>query len=65
MNGIVDFIREKKVNWAYLTPAYIRTIRPADVPGLELLLLCGEALSQDIFELWFGKLRLINGWGPA
>jgi amino acid adenylation domain-containing protein len=65
MNGLREFIRDMKVNWAFMTPAFARTLTPDDVPGLELLLLAGEAVGQDIFDTWFGRVRLINGWGPA
>ena len=65
MNNIQAFIREKNVTWTYLTPAFARTLRPAEVPSLELLLLGGEAVTQDLFDRWFGKVRFVNGWGPA
>lgn len=65
MNGLTDYIRDTNINWAFLTPSFIRTISPADVPTLDLLVLAGEAVSRDILDLWFGKVRLFNGWGPA
>ena len=65
LNSLTSFIRYMKINWAFLTPAFVRTLRPEDVPTLELLLLAGEAVGRDILETWFGKVRLINGWGPA
>ncbi|EAW20684.1 putative nonribosomal peptide synthase [Aspergillus fischeri NRRL 181] len=65
MNSITDFIRDMNINWAFLTPAFVRTLQPSKVPSLDLLLLAGEAVGRDIFNTWFGKLRLINGWGPA
>nr|POF20700.1 nonribosomal peptide synthetase 13 [Quercus suber] len=65
MNGLKEFMVEKAINWAFLTPAFARTMSPDDVPGLELLLLAGEAVGQDVFDRWFGRVRLINGWGPA
>ncbi|KAL7934147.1 hypothetical protein V8C35DRAFT_327127 [Trichoderma chlorosporum] len=65
MNNLVDFINAMKVTWAYLTPSFTRTLTPEDIPGLELLLFAGEPVGRDVFEGWFGKVRLINGWGPA
>ena len=65
MNGLKEFMRDIKVNWAFMTPSFARTLRPEDVPSLELLLLAGEAVPRDVFDTWFGKVRLINGWGPA
>nr|POF13537.1 nonribosomal peptide synthetase easa [Quercus suber] len=65
MNGLKEFILDMQINWAFLTPAFARTLRPEDVPSLELLLLAGEAVGRDVFDRWFGRVRLINGWGPA
>jgi amino acid adenylation domain-containing protein len=65
LNGLVDFINTKRINWAFLTPAFVRILKPAQVPDLKNLLLAGEAVGQDIVEEWLGKVRLINGWGPA
>lgn len=65
MNDLASFILEKNVNWAYMTPTLAQTIRPEDVPGLELLSLGGEPVSRDLLETWFGHVRLINAWGPT
>ena len=65
MNGLKEFMRNTNVNWAFMTPSFARTLRPEDVPNLELLLLAGEAVPRDVFDTWIGKVRFINGWGPA
>jgi amino acid adenylation domain-containing protein len=65
MNGLTEYIAETRVNWAFLTPSFVRTLQPEDIPSVELLLLAGEAVGQDILDAWFGKVRLVNGWGPA
>lgn len=65
MNGLKEFIRDKNVTWAFLTPTFAATLRPEDVPSLEFLLFIGEAVSRDLLDTWFGKLRLVNAWGPA
>lgn len=65
MNDLPSFIRSSEVTWAYLTPSFARTLDPALVPGLQLLLFAGEAVGKDVFDKWFGKVRLVNGWGPA
>ncbi|KAK1624735.1 hypothetical protein BDP81DRAFT_329757, partial [Colletotrichum phormii] len=63
---LTEFIRETDVTWALLTPAFIRTIQPHEVPSLQVLMLAGEAVGRDTLETWFGKVhRLFNGWGPA
>ncbi|KAK2755921.1 NRPS [Arachnomyces sp. PD_36] len=65
MNRLTDFIREKNITWALLTPSLTRMIKPEDVPSLKVLLLGGEAPGRDNINTWFGKARLINCWGPV
>uniref|UniRef100_A0A8H7KCL4 Carrier domain-containing protein n=1 Tax=Bionectria ochroleuca TaxID=29856 RepID=A0A8H7KCL4_BIOOC len=65
LNSLVKYIQDCKVNWAMLTPSFARTIRPESVPSIKLLMLTGEAIPRDVFEVWVTKVRLINGWGPA
>ncbi|RYP75268.1 hypothetical protein DL771_002488 [Monosporascus sp. 5C6A] len=64
-NGFAGFIRDTRVNSAFLTPSFVRTIKPAEVPSLSLLVVGGESSSQDILDVWLGNVRLFNGWGPA
>lgn len=45
INNLDSFVRSKAANWAYLTPSFVRTLRPVDFPSLELLILAGEAVS--------------------
>ncbi|GFP57555.1 nonribosomal peptide synthetase lcsA [Trichoderma asperellum] len=65
MNGLTQYICDAQVTWAMLTPSFARTIQPDSVPCLQMLMLVGEAVGRDVFELWFGKIRLLNGWGPT
>ncbi|KAH8902242.1 acetyl-CoA synthetase-like protein, partial [Coniochaeta sp. PMI_546] len=65
LNGIDTFIRATDTNWLFLTPAFARTLRPDDVPGVEGIILAGEAVGRDLFNLWVNRVRLVNGWGPA
>ena len=65
LNNITGVINEMKVNWAILTPSFVQLIQPSAVPGLETLVLGGEAMSQSHILTWSGKVRLINGYGPS
>ncbi|GFP57380.1 nonribosomal peptide synthetase lcsA [Trichoderma asperellum] len=60
-----DYIRKHNINCALLTPTVARTIRPDDVPSLDILLIGGEATTRDILDIWCNNLRLFNIWGPA
>ena len=65
LNNLVDFITDNNINWVFATPAFLRTMDPAKIPGVELILLAGEAVTQDILNTWLGNTRLVNAWGPA
>ncbi|KAL4893946.1 hypothetical protein BDV59DRAFT_19132 [Aspergillus ambiguus] len=64
LNDIVKAINNTRVNHASLTPSFIDFINISDVPGLETLVLVGEAMSQSHIETW-SKINLLNGFGPT
>lgn len=64
-NNIVDVMNSMQVTWADLTPSFARTFSPEDVPTLQTLVLAGEEVQRGHLELWAGKVRLINCYGPA
>ncbi|KAL7941558.1 non-ribosomal peptide synthetase [Trichoderma barbatum] len=65
MNGLANFIRDMRVTWLWSTPSFIRTIKPVDIPNVEVIVLAGEAVPRDVLGTWFGNVRLLNAWGPA
>nr|POF14198.1 nonribosomal peptide synthetase tes [Quercus suber] len=65
LSDVTGFIRRARVNWAMLTPSFVQSFSPSDVPGLETLILCGEAPTIACVKAWHGKLKLMNGYGPA
>nr|POF13490.1 nonribosomal peptide synthetase tes [Quercus suber] len=65
LSNVTDFIQRARVNWAMLTPSFVQSFNAVDVPSLETLVLCGEAPRKSDLEAWYGKLRLMNGYGPA
>lgn len=64
LNAIVSAMNEMQVNLAFLTPSFIDVIEPSAVPGLETLVLAGEAMSESHVAAW-SKINLINGYGPT
>jgi amino acid adenylation domain-containing protein len=65
MGDIHSFMTANKVNIAMFTPTFARTLRPEQVPTLEMLVLGGEALTKANLETWFGHVQLVNGYGPT
>ncbi|KUI70375.1 Nonribosomal peptide synthetase 8 [Cytospora mali] len=64
-NEIEESLQRLQANWADLTPSIARIMEPSAVPGLQTLVLSGEAVGKDLIAQWTGKLRLINAYGPA
>lgn len=61
-----EAMRRMAVNWAFFTPSVARLIQPLEVPGLRVLVLGGEALSEGDIHQWSGHVdHLINGYGPG
>ncbi|KAF4226748.1 hypothetical protein CNMCM8980_008186 [Aspergillus fumigatiaffinis] len=64
-NDLVKCMSTHKVNWAHITPSVVRSLQPREVPGLELLALIGEPMSQMDVYTWARQVRLVNSYGPA
>ncbi|KAJ4316284.1 Nonribosomal peptide synthetase 4 [Fusarium piperis] len=64
LNAIEEAITELRVNWALLTPTFVKFIDPASVPSLKVLVTGGEAMTQAVIDSW-SHINLINCYGPA
>ena len=64
-NDIVGAITRMNANWAFLTPSFIKVLRPEDVRCLKTLVLGGEAVTQENIECWANEVTLFNCYGPA
>ncbi|KAL8722265.1 MAG: hypothetical protein Q9225_001212 [Loekoesia sp. 1 TL-2023] len=58
-------INDMKVNWTLLTPSFVQTISPSEVPDLKTLVLGGEAVSQNHISAWADHVHLVNAYGPS
>ena len=65
LNDITQVIKQHQVNWTALTPSFVSSIDPSEVPSLKTLVLAGEALSRTHIEIWGTKVNLVNGYGPS
>jgi amino acid adenylation domain-containing protein len=65
MNNLAGVIRSMAVNQVCLTPTVASHIQPKDVPGLQVLVVAGEAMTREIVEQWADHVSLINMYGPA
>ncbi|KAJ5898281.1 hypothetical protein N7504_008569 [Penicillium tannophilum] len=64
LNDIVGTINEMRVTQACFTPSFIGFIDIESVPGLQGLVLAGEAMSQSQLATW-SRIKLVNGYGPT
>jgi amino acid adenylation domain-containing protein/non-ribosomal peptide synthase protein (TIGR01720 family) len=65
MNDLPGFIHESRVNWMISTPSLFRLFQPETITGVRTVSLAGEAIPQDIIDLWAGRVQLFNAYGPA
>ncbi|ODA79291.1 hypothetical protein RJ55_04884 [Drechmeria coniospora] len=64
-SGLVGFIAQSSANVAFLTPSVVATLSPEEVPSLKTLVLGGEAPTRENLQTWYGKVNVLNGYGPA
>ncbi|GLA69669.1 nonribosomal peptide synthase [Aspergillus tubingensis] len=65
MNAIEQFIADKQVNVALLTPSMLAILDPDQVPSLKTVISGGEALTRHVVGRWASRVALINAYGPA
>ncbi|KAF9768166.1 nrps5 single domain, non-ribosomal peptide synthase-like protein [Fusarium sp. DS 682] len=65
LEDLTGVINDLDVNWAFLTPTMADILDPALVPGLNTLILAGEAATSENIRRWHDKVFFIIAYGPA
>ncbi|KAJ0414842.1 hypothetical protein BJY00DRAFT_318414 [Aspergillus carlsbadensis] len=66
VNDMAGVMRQMGVNYSFLPPRVIHTIKPSDVPDLKTLVVGGEAVQAEHLEPWLqDDIRVFNAYGPA
>lgn len=65
MNNTMDFMNKMQVNWLFSTPSFLRLLDADQIPSMKTIVVGGEAVSKDIFDLWSTKVDLIHAYGPT
>jgi amino acid adenylation domain-containing protein/non-ribosomal peptide synthase protein (TIGR01720 family) len=65
VNDLPGFIRDSRVNWMISTPSLFRLFKPETISSVRTVALAGEAIPQDVIDLWTGRVQLYNAYGPA
>jgi amino acid adenylation domain-containing protein len=58
-------MRDLNANWVCLTPSFLRSIKPEDIPQLQTLLLAGEPVQQDNLDIWRHRVKMLNMYGAS
>ncbi len=63
--ALEKYMTDQKVTVASFTPAFIRELRPENLPYLRVLDSTGEAADADILIKWSEYVRVFNTYGPT
>ncbi|KAI0455791.1 hypothetical protein F5B21DRAFT_523262 [Xylaria acuta] len=63
LNDLAGSIRSLEANYACLTPTVAQQLEPLEVPGLQTLVVGGEAMTATLVDKWASRLDLINVYG--
>ncbi|QIS05391.1 amino acid adenylation domain-containing protein [Nocardia brasiliensis] len=67
-DALAELIDAEKVSHVMITPSALATLDPAEVPGVRVLAVGGEAVGAELVERWCGRrrgLRMVNLYGPT
>ncbi|WP_156095165.1 non-ribosomal peptide synthetase, partial [Nocardia lijiangensis] len=62
---LTAFIRDHRVTHAFITPAVLQTLDPAQLPELSRLTVGGESYGPDVVRRWSVGREMYNTYGPT
>lgn len=65
MNNLVGAINRMGVNYTFLPPRVLHTVRPSDIPNVRTVVVGGEAVQAEQIEPWLHEARVFNAYGPS
>lgn len=67
LEGLAEFIRNRKITCLGCTPTQLSLISPEDVPDLHMVAIGGEAVTPSLIEKWslHRCCRIYNQYGPT
>ena len=65
MTDLASAFNSVRPTWSFLTPSVASLIQPSDVPSLKILVVGGEAVTEENVIKWGKGVTLINGYGPT
>ncbi|KAF2257486.1 acetyl-CoA synthetase-like protein, partial [Lojkania enalia] len=65
MNDLAGCFQRANANYAHLTPTTVKLLSPDQIPTLKDLSVGGEAMESQIIDMWSGRARIMNSYGPS
>ncbi|OGE56762.1 hypothetical protein PENARI_c002G07630 [Penicillium arizonense] len=65
LSKIIDTVTTFRPTHAVLTPSFMRSLDPKDLPSLRALMLGGEPTQPSEIAAWSPYMKLMIGYGPA
>ena len=47
------------------TPTFLSTLNPKKHESLKIVIVAGEAASRSLVDLWAGRVKMVNAYGPT
>ncbi|MBM0744240.1 amino acid adenylation domain-containing protein [Phormidium sp. CLA17] len=63
--ALVQFLEDKAITHALLTPAVLAVLPSAELPDLQVLITGGEACSSQVVDRWAANRHFFNAYGPT
>ncbi|KAI0546770.1 hypothetical protein F4679DRAFT_401148 [Xylaria curta] len=63
--SLAQAVARMQVNWMFMTPSVIRTLRPEDFPSVKTLICGGELISDRELSIWRDKVDMYLAYGPT
>ncbi|MEN0057186.1 MAG: amino acid adenylation domain-containing protein, partial [Mucilaginibacter sp.] len=60
-----DYIIDNKINLVYLPPVLLGELPVKNYPDLKCIIYAGEPCPKNIAQVWSGKVKLFNYYGPT
>ncbi|KAA0928077.1 MULTISPECIES: non-ribosomal peptide synthetase [unclassified Rhodococcus (in: high G+C Gram-positive bacteria)] len=64
-SDLADMLRRHRVSHAFITPAALASLDPAEVPDMRVLAIGGEAFTSELMSKWAPGRRFLNVYGPT
>ncbi|KAM0716203.1 hypothetical protein Q7P37_007648 [Cladosporium fusiforme] len=62
---LAAFVNASRIDWMILTPTVLRTLTPAEIPGVRIIACAGESVDPRAYMHWGRGRRFFNAWGPT